>query len=79
MGSEMCIRDSYRGSPGEPVPAQAPMGWLTPELLRMMQIPVLHCHHEQDIEDIGVVVSHALVTQAPVAILIDFKLMGEEQ
>jgi len=70
---------SYRGSPGEPVPAQAPMGWLTPELLRMMQIPVLHCHHEQDIEDIGVVVSHALVTQAPVAILIDFKLMGEEQ
>ncbi|MBO68972.1 MAG: sulfopyruvate decarboxylase subunit alpha [Acidiferrobacteraceae bacterium] len=68
---------SYRGSPGEPVPAQAPMGWLTPELLRLMQIPVLHCHHRQDIADIGPLVSHAWVTQSPVAILIDFNLMEQ--
>lgn len=66
---------SYRGSPGEPVPAQVPMGLMAPELLKLMQIPVLNCHQPGDLGDIGSLVEHARIAQSPVAIFIDFQLM----
>lgn len=66
---------SYRGSPGEPVPAQVPMGLLAPELLKLMQIPTLNCHEPGDLGEIGPLVEHARVTGSPVAIFIDFQLM----
>ena len=69
---------SYRGSPGEPVPAQVPMGLMVPELLKLMQIPMLNCHQPSDLDDIGSLVEHARVAESPVAILIDFNLMEEE-
>jgi len=69
---------SYRGSPGEPVPAQVPMGLMVPELLKLMQIPMLNCHPPSDLDDIGSLVEHARVAESPVAILIDFNLMEEE-
>jgi len=66
---------SYRGSPGEPVPAQVPMGLLAPELLRLMQIPILHCHQTMDLDNIAPLIEHARVAESPVAIFIDFQLM----
>ena len=69
---------SYRGSPGEPVPAQVPMGFMVPELLKLMQIPMLNCHQPSDLDDIGSLVEHARVAESPVAILIDFQLMEGE-
>ena len=69
---------SYRGSPGEPVPAQVPMGNVVPELLKLMQIPVLYCHDLADLEEIDPLISHAKVAECPVAILIDFQLMESE-
>jgi sulfopyruvate decarboxylase subunit alpha len=70
---------SYRGSPGEPVPAQAPMGMLTPELLKLMQIPMLHCHEAKDLNEIASYVDFARVKQGPVVILLDFHLMSGDQ
>ena len=69
---------SYRGSLGEPVPAQVPMGNVVPDLLKLMQIPVLHCHDLADLRGIGPLIAHAKVAECPVAILIDFHLMEEE-
>ncbi|MDP6030002.1 MAG: sulfopyruvate decarboxylase subunit alpha [Arenicellales bacterium] len=66
---------SYRGSPGEKVPAQVPMGMLVPELLKLMQIPVLNCHEPEDLDNLGPLVDHARVAESPVAIFIDFHLM----
>ena len=66
---------SYRGSPGEPVPAQVPMGFMVPELLKLMQIPMLNCHQPGDLGEIRPLVEHARVTGLPVAIFIDFQLM----
>ena len=66
---------SYRGSPGEPVPAQVPMGLLAPELLKLMQIPTLNCHEPGDLGEIAPLVEHSRITGSPVAIFIDFQLM----
>ena len=69
---------SYRGAPGEPVPAQVPMGNLIPDFLRLMQIPVLYCSEQKDLDDIGSLVTHSKTAECPVAILIDFHLMESE-
>ncbi|MEE2803003.1 MAG: sulfopyruvate decarboxylase subunit alpha [Pseudomonadota bacterium] len=69
---------SYRGSPGEAVPAQAPMGMLTPELLKLMQIPTLLCHQSSDLRQISEYVDFAQVKQGPVVILLDFHLMAQD-
>ena len=69
---------SYRGAPGEPVPAQVPMGSLIPDFLRLMQIPVLYCSEKKDLTDINSLVIHSKTAECPVAILIDFHLMENE-
>ena len=69
---------SYRGAPGEPVPAQVPMGVLVPELLKLLQIPAIHCHQPADLAEIRPLVDHARVAESAVAILIDFQLMEGE-
>ena len=69
---------SYRGSPGEPVPAQVPMGFMVPELLKLMQIPTLLCHQSSDLTQIGEYVDFAQVKQGPVVILLDFHLMKQD-
>ena len=69
---------SYRGSPGEPVPAQVPMGILVPELLKLLQIPAIHCHRQEALDEIRPLIDHARVAESAVAILIDFQLMEGE-
>lgn len=67
---------SYRGTPGEPVGAQGGMAIITEELLQTMRIPLLKCHRKEDIADIAAMANHAKVIEGPVAISLDFNLMG---
>ena len=69
---------SYRGTPGEPVGAQAGMAKVTEEIFQTLRIPVLHCSSENDLEKISTFTAHAKVIENPVAILCDFNLMKED-
>lgn len=65
---------SLRGTPGEKVGAQVPMGMLTKDLLAMMRIPVLHCHRAEDLSELETFTRHARISEGPVAVLMDFNL-----
>jgi sulfopyruvate decarboxylase subunit alpha len=67
---------SYRGTPGEPVAAQAAMAMVTDDLFKLMRIPVLHCHNAADLEDIQGFAEYAHTIESPVAITLDFNVMG---
>ena len=69
---------SYRGTPGEPVGAQAGMAKVTEEIFQTLRIPVLHCSSENDLEKISTFTAHSKVIENPVAILCDFNLMKED-
>ena len=69
---------SYRGTPGEPVGAQAGMAKVTEEILQTLRIPILHCSSEKDLDQISTFTAHAKVIENPVAILCDFNLMRED-
>ena len=69
---------SYRGTPGEPVGAQAGMASVTEEILDTLRIPKLHCSDEKDLEKISTFTNHAKVIEGPVAILCNFNLMKED-
>ena len=69
---------SYRGTPGEPVGAQASMAKVTEEILQTLRIPILHCGSEKDLGQISTFTAHAKVIENPVAILCDFNLMRED-
>ncbi len=75
----MVMLISLRGSPGEKVGAQVPMGMLTKELLGLLRIPVLHCHHSSDLDELETFVNHAKVSEGPVAVLMDFNFVQEGQ
>jgi len=65
---------SLRGTPGEKVGAQVPMGMMTKDLLALLRIPVLHCHRPQDLDELQTFTHHARIAEGPVAVLIDFNL-----
>ena len=69
---------SYRGTPGEPVGAQAGMAGVTEEILNTLRIPILHCNYESDLKKISTFTNHAKVIEGPVAILCNFNLMKED-
>jgi sulfopyruvate decarboxylase subunit alpha len=69
---------SYRGTPGEPVGAQGGMAKVTEKILQSLNIPILTCSEEKDLENIHTITQHAKVIESPVAILCDFNLMKED-
>ena len=69
---------SYRGTPGEPVGAQAGMASITEEILNVLKIPMLDCSAESDLKKISTFTNHAKVIEGPVAILCNFNLMKED-
>lgn len=68
---------SHRGVEGEPVCAQVPMGELTPDLLKTMDIPVFVPASKQEAEDMIV---EAMFTsqekRSPVAVLLKIGFWG---
>ncbi len=70
---------SLRGTPGEKVGAQVPMGKMTKELLALLRIPMLHCHRPEDLNELETFTRHARVSEGPVAVLMDFNLAESGQ
>tara|TARA_Y100000996_G_scaffold316872_1_gene253053 strand:- start:86 stop:586 length:501 start_codon:yes stop_codon:yes gene_type:complete len=69
---------SYRGTPGEQVGAQGGMAKITEDILNKLQIPILHCSSEKDLDKITVYINHAKIMESPIAILCDFDLMKDD-
>ena len=69
---------SYRGTPGESVGSQVGMASITEEILNILQIPMLNCSEEKDLDKISTFTNHAKVIEGPVAILCNFNLMKED-
>ena len=63
---------SHRGSPGEPIGAQVPMGNAAKPLLEQIGIPTFTFSDSAQIEQVGQLVQYAHVGQRPVAALLDF-------
>ncbi len=63
---------SHRGSPGEKISAQVPMGVAVRPLLETINIPTFTFSDRQDVQKVGKLVQHAQVAQRPVAALLDF-------
>lgn len=70
---------SYRGTPGEKVGAQGAMAKVTENILDMLNIPILNCTSEKDLEKIKVFTDHAQIIESPIAILCDFNLMKDDK
>ena len=70
---------SYRGTPGEQVGAQRGMASITKDILKILQIPMLHCSSEKDLDKIKIYIDHAKITESAVAILCDFELMKNDK
>tara|TARA_Y100001936_G_C16000361_1_gene627555 strand:+ start:350 stop:847 length:498 start_codon:yes stop_codon:yes gene_type:complete len=69
---------SYRGTPGETVGAQGSMAKVTERILDTINIPILNCSSEKDLEKISIYIDHAKIMESPIAILCDFNLMKED-
>lgn len=63
---------SHRGSPGEKIGAQVPMGIATKPLLETIGIPVFQFSNSAEIARIANLVNYAQTAQRPVAALLDF-------
>ncbi len=70
---------SYRGTPGETVGAQAGMAKITKSILNTLNIPILHCSSDRDLDKITTFTNHAKIIESPVAILCDFDLMKDDK
>lgn len=62
---------SYRGELGEPVACQVEMAVHTKALLKQMNIPTYHFHHEMDVEELDNILHYTFMCNKPVAILTD--------
>jgi len=62
---------SYRGELGEPVACQVEMAVHTKALLKQMNIPTYHFHHELDVEELDDILQYTFMCNKPVAILTD--------
>ena len=63
---------SHRGSPGEKIGAQVPMGNAVRPLLETIGVPTYNFSDGSQVEQVGQLVSYAQVAQKPVAALLDF-------
>lgn len=63
---------SHRGSPGEKVGAQVPMGHAVKPLLETMGIPTFSFSDKADVKQVGQLVGYAQVAQRPIAAVLDF-------
>jgi len=63
---------SHRGSPGEPIGAQLPMGMAAKSLLETMGVPTFGFSDNADVHRVTELVSYARTAQRPVAALLDF-------
>lgn len=63
---------SHRGSPGEPIGAQVPMGTACETLLKTINIPTYMFSDPSDVKKIGQLVPFASVAEGPVAAILDF-------
>ena len=62
---------SYRGELGEPVACQVEMAVHTKALLKQMNIPTYHFHHESDVEELDNILQYTFMSNKHVAILTD--------
>lgn len=63
---------SHRGSPGEKIGAQVPMGNAVKPLLAAIGIPTFTFSNGAEVARVGELVQYAQVAQRPVAALLDF-------
>lgn len=63
---------SHRGSPGEKIGAQVPMGTAVKPLLETVGIPTFTFSDKAEIERVAELVGYANVAQRPIAALLDF-------
>ncbi len=68
---------SHRGSPGEKISAQVPMGFAARPLLETIGIPTFNYSDGSQVEEVADLVTYAQVAQRPIAALLDFKFWGE--
>lgn len=68
---------SHRGSPGEKIGAQLPMGIAAKPLLETMGIPTFSFSDGSQVAQVAQLVTHAQVAQRPVAALLDFNFWGK--
>ena len=55
------------------------MAKVTKELLKILNIPILHCSSSDDLNKISTFANHAKIIESPVAILCDFELMKADK
>lgn len=67
---------SHRGSPGEPIGAQVPMGTAVETLLATINIPTFRFSDPADAAKVGKLVPFASVAEGPVAAILDFDFWG---
>lgn len=63
---------SHRGSRGEPIGAQVPMGLAAKNLLETMGVPTFGFSDSGEMDEVTSLVSYARTAQRPVAALLDF-------
>jgi len=68
---------SHRGSPGEPIGAQVPMGTAVETLLATINIPTFRFGDPADAGKVGQLVPFASVAEGPIAIILDFDFWGQ--
>lgn len=67
---------SHRGSPGEPIGAQVPMGTAVEQLLHTINVPTYMFSQPSDTKKIGQLVPFASVAEGPVAAILDYDFWG---
>ena len=68
---------THRGSPGERVGAQVPMGIAVKGVLDAIDIPYFSFNHQSHAEQVGELVEYTEVAQRPVAVLLGFDFWRE--
>jgi len=68
---------SHRGSPGEKIGAQVPMGIAAKPLLETMGVLTFSFSDGSQVPEVAQLVNHAQVAQKPVAALLDFNFWGK--
>ena len=63
---------SHRGSAGEPIGAQVPMGTAVERLLETINIPTYRFSDPKDTDKVGKLVPFASVAEGPVAAILDY-------
>ncbi len=74
----MILVISFRGTPGEKVGAQVPMGQVTIGLLDQLKIPYYHFHYPNQVLEMNKIIDYAKLTEFPVAILMDFNFWNDQ-